>query len=134
MLRDHGNMSAPTVLFVLERAIKRGLRGPAVLAALGPGFTASFLAINADAAWLMGQGAWLITFLIVQRLAELGYARWNTSRLLAQVASSSAARIIRCWSRCMHSGSWRCGWLGHDRNVDPLWLALSSCCKPAGYG
>jgi alkylresorcinol/alkylpyrone synthase len=47
VLRDHGNMSAPTVLFVLERALKRGLRGSAVLSALGPGFTASFLALNA---------------------------------------------------------------------------------------
>jgi alkylresorcinol/alkylpyrone synthase len=43
VLRGHGNMSAPSVLFVLERALKRGLRGSAVLSALGPGFTASFL-------------------------------------------------------------------------------------------
>jgi alkylresorcinol/alkylpyrone synthase len=46
VLRAHGNMSAPSVLFVLERALKRGLRGPAMLAALGPGFTASFLALE----------------------------------------------------------------------------------------
>ena len=32
-------MSAPTVLFVLERALRTGLRGPTLLAALGPGFT-----------------------------------------------------------------------------------------------
>ena len=47
VLRSFGNMSAPTVLFVLERALARGLRGPAVLSALGPGFTASFLALEA---------------------------------------------------------------------------------------
>lgn len=47
VLRGHGNMSAPTVLFVLERALKRGLRGQGVLSALGPGFTASFLALEA---------------------------------------------------------------------------------------
>jgi alkylresorcinol/alkylpyrone synthase len=47
VLRDFGNMSAPTVLFVLERALAGGLSGPAVLSALGPGFTASFLAIEA---------------------------------------------------------------------------------------
>jgi alkylresorcinol/alkylpyrone synthase len=47
VLRDFGNMSAPTVLFVLERALARGLSGPAVLSALGPGFTASFLAVEA---------------------------------------------------------------------------------------
>jgi alkylresorcinol/alkylpyrone synthase len=43
VLREHGNMSSPSVLFVLERALARGQTGPAVLAALGPGFTASFL-------------------------------------------------------------------------------------------
>jgi len=47
VLRGHGNMSAPSVLFVLERALKRGFRGSAVLSALGPGFTASFLALAA---------------------------------------------------------------------------------------
>ncbi len=49
VLRGHGNMSAPSLLFVLERALKRGLRGAAVLTALGPGFTASFLALEAGA-------------------------------------------------------------------------------------
>src|SRR6478609_6743845 len=44
ILRNHGNMSAPTVLFVLERVLRRGLYGPVVLSALGPGFTANFLA------------------------------------------------------------------------------------------
>ncbi|HET7678919.1 MAG TPA: type III polyketide synthase [Xanthobacteraceae bacterium] len=48
VLRDYGNMSAPTVMFVLERALKRGFSGSAVLSALGPGFTASFLAIEAN--------------------------------------------------------------------------------------
>jgi alkylresorcinol/alkylpyrone synthase len=40
-------MSAPTVLFVLERALRRGLRGSALLSALGPGFSANFLALEA---------------------------------------------------------------------------------------
>ena len=47
VLRGHGNMSAPSVLFVLEHALKRGLRGQSILTALGPGFTASFLALKA---------------------------------------------------------------------------------------
>ena len=47
ILRNHGNMSAPTVLFVLERALRLGLYGPVVLSALGPGFTANFLALEA---------------------------------------------------------------------------------------
>ena len=48
MLRDYGNMSAPTVMFVLEQTLKQGFSGSAVLSALGPGFTASFLAIEAN--------------------------------------------------------------------------------------
>ena len=31
----------------------------------------------------MGEGAWLVTFLIVQRLAELALAQRNTARLRA---------------------------------------------------
>jgi alkylresorcinol/alkylpyrone synthase len=48
VLRDFGNMSAPSVLFVLERVLAQGLSGGAVLSALGPGFTASFIALEAD--------------------------------------------------------------------------------------
>jgi len=47
VLRDYGNMSAPTVMFVLERALKTRWTGAAVASALGPGFTASFLALEA---------------------------------------------------------------------------------------
>jgi alkylresorcinol/alkylpyrone synthase len=47
VLRDFGNMSAPSVIFVLERALARGDAAPAVMGALGPGFTASFLALGA---------------------------------------------------------------------------------------
>ncbi|HTV72263.1 MAG TPA: hypothetical protein VME66_00970 [Candidatus Acidoferrales bacterium] len=47
VMRDFGNMSSPTVLFVLERAIAAGLHPTTVLAALGPGFTASFAALTA---------------------------------------------------------------------------------------
>jgi len=54
VLRQHGNMSSPSILFVLEHALARGCQGPAVLAALGPGFTASFLA--ADLGSRHGQG------------------------------------------------------------------------------
>jgi alkylresorcinol/alkylpyrone synthase len=41
VLADYGNMSAPTVLFVLERQIHRGLPDRSALLAMGPGFTAS---------------------------------------------------------------------------------------------
>jgi alkylresorcinol/alkylpyrone synthase len=46
VMRDYGNMSSPTVLFVLERALAQGLTGTAMLAALGPGFTASFATLH----------------------------------------------------------------------------------------
>lgn len=45
VLRDYGNMSAPTVLFVLERLIAAGLPERTLLLALGPGFTASGLSL-----------------------------------------------------------------------------------------
>lgn len=47
VLRDFGNMSAATVLFVLERLLSRPLPRRTLLTALGPGFTASFLALEA---------------------------------------------------------------------------------------
>jgi alkylresorcinol/alkylpyrone synthase len=46
VLRDHGNMSAATVLFVLDRAIRRGVRGRQLLSSLGPGFTGAFLTLD----------------------------------------------------------------------------------------
>jgi alkylresorcinol/alkylpyrone synthase len=45
VLEKYGNMSAPTVLFVLERLIKAGLPRRTVMAALGPGFTCSCLSL-----------------------------------------------------------------------------------------
>ncbi len=42
VLRDYGNMSAATLLFVLERALRAGTAGRLLLTALGPGFTAAF--------------------------------------------------------------------------------------------
>lgn len=46
VLRTHGNMSAPTVLFVLERMLARDVRGRILASALGPGFTAGFLLLE----------------------------------------------------------------------------------------
>lgn len=47
VLADHGNMSAPTVLYVLDRARRAGLPKRSVLTALGPGFTASAVTLAA---------------------------------------------------------------------------------------
>ena len=41
VLRQHGNMSSPTVLFVLEQLILQKPDKPILLTALGPGFTAA---------------------------------------------------------------------------------------------
>ena len=46
-LRDYGNMSAATVMFVLKRALDTGLHGRMLMTALGPGFTAGFQLITA---------------------------------------------------------------------------------------
>jgi len=46
VIADCGNMSAPTVLFVLERARNEGLPPRSLLTALGPGFTASCVTLR----------------------------------------------------------------------------------------
>jgi len=49
VLCDHGNMSAPTALFVLDRVRQSGMPPLSVLTALGPGFTLSTLTLRAAA-------------------------------------------------------------------------------------
>jgi alkylresorcinol/alkylpyrone synthase len=46
VLHDYGNMSAPTVLFVLERLIERGLPERVMMTAFGPGFTGAGLLLE----------------------------------------------------------------------------------------
>jgi alkylresorcinol/alkylpyrone synthase len=46
VLRDHGNMSAPTVLFVLGKLLQRGLPGRVQMTAFGPGFTCAGLVLE----------------------------------------------------------------------------------------
>jgi alkylresorcinol/alkylpyrone synthase len=46
VLRENGNMSAPTVLFVLESLLSAGMPENTMLLALGPGFTASGLMLT----------------------------------------------------------------------------------------
>ena len=47
VLAEHGNMSAPTVLYVLDRVRDRGLPPRSIVTALGPGFTASTVTLLA---------------------------------------------------------------------------------------
>ena len=46
VIADDGNMSAPPVLFILQRALAQGLPARSLLTALGPGFTASCVALR----------------------------------------------------------------------------------------
>ena len=48
VLRDYGNMSAPTVLLVLDRLIARGLPERVLMTAFGPGFTCAGLLLEAS--------------------------------------------------------------------------------------
>jgi alkylresorcinol/alkylpyrone synthase len=47
VLHDYGNMSAPTVLFVLERLLERGLPDKVMMTAFGPGFTCAGMLLQA---------------------------------------------------------------------------------------
>lgn len=46
ILKNFGNMSAPTVLFVLEKAMDQGLKGRSLLSTFGPGFTTAMTALE----------------------------------------------------------------------------------------
>ena len=47
VLRDYGNMSAPTVMFVLDRLLAAGLPDKVMMTAFGPGFTCAGLMLEA---------------------------------------------------------------------------------------
>jgi len=47
VLNDYGNMSAPTVMFVLERLLNQGLPDRVLMTAFGPGFTCAGLMLEA---------------------------------------------------------------------------------------
>jgi len=46
VLKDYGNMSSATALFVLERALVSGARERHLLSAFGPGFSAYFAILD----------------------------------------------------------------------------------------
>ena len=46
VLRDFGNMSSATALFVLKHAIEAGRSGRHLLSAFGPGFSAYFVVLD----------------------------------------------------------------------------------------
>jgi alkylresorcinol/alkylpyrone synthase len=46
VLREHGNMSSATVLFILREALDAGAKGRYLLTTMGPGFTAGLMTIE----------------------------------------------------------------------------------------
>ena len=72
----------------------------------------------------MGEGGWLVLFLVTQRVAELAFASANTTRLRASGAvefgrSHYPAMIV------LHSAWLLTLWVaGHDRVVSVPWLAV----------
>ena len=72
----------------------------------------------------MGEGAWLVAFLIAQRLIELCVAQLNTRRLRGmggiEFGAAHYPLIV-----ILHA-TWIVGLLilGHDRVIDPFWLSV----------
>jgi methyltransferase len=72
----------------------------------------------------MGDGAFLIAFIVLQRLAELLLARRNTARLLAAGAIETG-RSHYPWMVALHAAWLLALWLyGRDRPVDPMLLVV----------
>jgi alkylresorcinol/alkylpyrone synthase len=46
VLREHGNMSAATVMYVLKATLESGARGRQLMTTLGPGFTAGLMVVD----------------------------------------------------------------------------------------
>jgi methyltransferase len=72
----------------------------------------------------MGEGAWLVAFLVVQRLAELALAQRNTARLRAAGGVEFGAAHYPLLVALHSLWLFGLGMLGHDRAIDPLWLAV----------
>ena len=72
----------------------------------------------------MRERAWLVAFLVAQRLVELCFAQFNTRRLRAKGGVEFGAAHYPLMI-ALHA-SWLLGlWLlGHDRSVIPFWLAI----------
>lgn len=72
----------------------------------------------------MGEGAWLVAFLVMQRLGELAFAQINTERLRAMGGVEFGAAHYPLMV-ALHA-SWLVGlWvLGRDRPIITFWLAV----------
>jgi methyltransferase len=72
----------------------------------------------------MDEGAWLVAFLVVQRLSELGFAQWNTSRLRdkggIEFGVAHYPLMITLHALWLF-GLWT---FGHSRPVELFWLLV----------
>jgi methyltransferase len=72
----------------------------------------------------MGEGAFLIAFIVVQRLAELLWARRNAARLLS-AGGVEFGRSHYPWIGALHATWLTALWLfGRDRAIDPFLLVV----------
>jgi methyltransferase len=72
----------------------------------------------------MGEGAFLIAFIVAQRLAELWLARRNTERLVAS-GGVEFGRSHYIWVVALHLAWLAALWLfGRDRPIDPVLLVV----------
>jgi len=100
VLSQYGNMSAPTVMFVLERLIAGGLPRRTVMTALGPGFSCGVLS------WRERHDAGACRSGVRHAATP-----WRTDHcptqhgaLLGQVPSRWRRATIRCWWDCTPRG------------------------------
>ena len=121
VLADYGNMSSPTVLFVLDRILRAGLPSRTLLTAMGPGF---HLELRFPQESRVTAAALLLGLVTAERIAELYLARRNTAALLAKGAVEFApghypAIVL------MHALWLASLWIfGATRMIDPAWLAI----------
>ena len=92
VLRDFGNMSAPTVLFVLKRVLETEQKGDMLMGAFGPVSPLPFCRYYHIGEMSVSLPALLLLiFLVVQRLGELILSNRNTRKLLEQGATEVGA-------------------------------------------
>ena len=90
VLRDYGNMSAPTVLFVLERLLERGLPETRDDDRLRPGLHLRRAAARSG----VTLNIVILALVTLQRLGELWLSNRNTRRLLGQGGEEHRRRAI----------------------------------------
>lgn len=119
VLRDFGNMSAPTALFVLAQALRAGLpRNAAVARARSWLHRKLRNPCESD----VTASSLILAFITAQRLIELWFSRRNTARLLAlggyEHAPAQYPFLVLVHASWL-AGLWLLAW---SRPINPWWL------------